>query len=141
MATITSVQTGPWYDPATWVGGVIPNPWIDDVVIASGHTVVILPYSYVSIADNHVLTVQGGGLLVIVGGLDVFYFAVLDVQGDLDIVAGAWLYVYDDGYPFPLLLADVRVHGACDRSGRTCAGFCEKTSQGATSPVMGPGYL
>ena len=38
QAQITSGQSGGWADPATWVGGVVPDA-TTDVVIAAGHTV------------------------------------------------------------------------------------------------------
>lgn len=36
--------------------------------------------------------------MIVVGGVDAFYYGILDVQGDLGIIAGACVYLWDDGY-------------------------------------------
>jgi hypothetical protein len=97
MATITSAQTGWWGDPNTWVGGVVPDMSIDDAIVANGHAVLIEPESYVVLVDGRNLTVENGGVLVVVGGLEVFYYGWLGVDGDLVIISGAYVSLYDDG--------------------------------------------
>jgi len=97
VATITSAQTGIWSDPTTWVDGVVPDMTVDDAIIANGHTVVILPSDYIVLVDGHMLTVENGAQLIVVGGLEVFYYGSLFVDGELDIVSGAYVSVYDDG--------------------------------------------
>jgi hypothetical protein len=97
MATITSAQTGWWGDPTTWVGGVVPDMSIDDAIVAGGHAVVIEPESYIVLVDGQNLTVENGGLLAVVGGLEVFYYGSLYLDGDLIIVPGGYVSLYDDG--------------------------------------------
>lgn len=97
MATITSAQTGWWGDPNTWVGGVVPNMSVDDAVVAEGHGVIIEPESYVVLVNGRNLTVDSGGALVVIGGLEVFYYGSLNLDGDLIAISGAYLSLYYDG--------------------------------------------
>jgi len=97
MATITSAQTGWWGDPTTWVGGVVPDMSVDDAIVANGHGVVIEPESYIVLVDGQNLTVENGGLLAVIGGLEVFYYGSLYLDGDLIIVSGAYVSLYYDG--------------------------------------------
>lgn len=97
MATITSAQTGWWGDPNTWVGGVVPDMSVDDAIVANGHGVVIEPESYIVLVDGQNLTVENGGLLAVIGGLEVFYYGSLYLDGDLIIIPGGYVSLYDDG--------------------------------------------
>jgi len=80
------------------VGGVVPDTAVDDVIIASGHMVVILPYSYVALANSHMVTVENGASLLVVGGIEVLDQAILQVNGEFEVLSGAWASVYYDGY-------------------------------------------
>ncbi len=97
MATITSAQTGMWGDPATWVGGVVPNMSVDDAIVADGHLVVIEPDSYIVLVDGRTLTVNSGGMLGVVGGLEVFFYGSLYVGGELIAISGSYVSIYDEG--------------------------------------------
>lgn len=60
-ASITSSTSGDWSDPATWVGGVVPDPG-DSATIKQGHAVTLT--GDVSIST---LEVEGGGMLTATG--------------------------------------------------------------------------
>lgn len=111
MATITSAQTGWWGDPNTWVGGVVPDMSVDDAIIAQNHGVLIEPESYIVLVDGQNLTVEDGGALVVIGGLEVFFYGSLYLDGDLIIIPGGYMSLYDDGY------SDVNSGGAITLDG------------------------
>jgi hypothetical protein len=105
VATIISAQSGYWDDPATWVGGVIPNLAVDDVVVADYHVVTgdassltlysgrfITIQSYGVLELGTQLTVESGASVYVEGGL--YIYAYLEVQGYVQVAAGGWL----DGY-------------------------------------------
>ncbi|MFC1679236.1 right-handed parallel beta-helix repeat-containing protein, partial [Elusimicrobiota bacterium] len=78
-ALINSAQTGPWSDPATWVGVSTPTA-SDEATILSGHTVTVAITSAAvstttisgtlsfSRVENSSLTVVGGSVTVTAGG-------------------------------------------------------------------------
>jgi hypothetical protein len=97
--TITSAQTGNWADPATWVGGVIPNS-NNNVVIAASHVVT----SNVNISRMQDLTVNGGGSFLYFSTAtntvsQIFGNLTIDTLGSFNIgtsgssAVSRWLYV------------------------------------------------
>jgi hypothetical protein len=60
-ATITSTTSGDWSDPATWVGGVVPDT-ADTAVIKTGHSVTLT--GDVTVSN---LTLEGGATLALQG--------------------------------------------------------------------------
>ena len=102
MATIWSAQSGYWDDPDTWQGGVVPDLSVDDVVVASYHTVTA-DGSSLTLAGGRTITIEGYGVLElgtqltvesgasvhVQGGL--YVYAYVDMQGYLLVDAGGWL--------------------------------------------------
>ena len=79
-ATITSTASGGnWNNAGSWIGGVVPGTG-DDVIITSGATITVSAF-----ANARSLDVSG---TLIVNDL-----AILTIQGDLTIEAGAYLYL------------------------------------------------
>jgi len=71
VAIFVSVQSGDFYDPATWNTGSVPDLSVDDVVIGNDHEVVLGPGHWVTLAPGRLIAVAAGGTLRIQGGLDV----------------------------------------------------------------------
>jgi hypothetical protein len=102
MATIWSAQSGYWDDPDTWQGGVVPDLSVDDVVVASYHTVTadgssltlaggrtitIEAYGVLELGTQ--LTVESGASVYVQGGL--YVYAYVEVRGYLQVDSGGWL--------------------------------------------------
>jgi hypothetical protein len=101
--TILSAQSGDWTNPATWVGGIVPDLTADDVVI--GHSVAIPSGSALSLAGGRSLEVQSGAQLSIgdnfmheagswinlAGSLSIQSGVMLDGYGELTVSSGGWL--------------------------------------------------
>ncbi|MFH2036763.1 MAG: hypothetical protein ABIJ45_10205, partial [Candidatus Zixiibacteriota bacterium] len=84
---ITSAQSGPFEDPNTWVGGVVPTS-ADDILITSGHTVSVNDNSpecnSVSFADNTAnFDMNAGGMLTVYGDFTL-------AATDHNAFAGGW---------------------------------------------------
>ena len=78
--TIFSAQSGYWHDSSTWVGGAVPNPSNDDVVIMSGHTVE---------AHNSIYLDSGRSLMIQENDDPNIALDVLDCLAEL-VPAGKW---------------------------------------------------
>lgn len=61
---IVSAQSGPWEDPATWVGGVVPVCG-NNTIIANTHTVVV----NAAAANTGNLLINAGGVLTVSGNV------------------------------------------------------------------------
>ncbi|GMV98446.1 MAG: hypothetical protein AMXMBFR83_27960 [Phycisphaerae bacterium] len=105
MATIISAQSGYWDDPTTWVGGVVPDLYTDDVVVADYHTVTA-DGSSLTLANGRLITIESDGMLelgtqltvesgatvYVHGGLHVY--AYIEVQGYLQVDTYGWVDDY-----------------------------------------------
>ena len=105
MATITSAQSGYWDDPDTWVGGVVPDLYNDDVVVADCHSVTMysgpLTLAYgreITISQYGMLElwydlmVESGASIYVQGGLAVSSY--LAVEGYVQVAGTGWLDDY-----------------------------------------------
>lgn len=96
MAFFVSAQSGNWHDPLTWDQGAVPDLGVDDVIVASGHEVVLESSEYESLEPGHLLAVGTGGTLRIQGGIDAYGSDVI-VVGDL-IAEGSHLAIWGGGH-------------------------------------------
>ncbi|MFB3894544.1 MAG: hypothetical protein ACE15C_21285 [Phycisphaerae bacterium] len=87
---VTSIQSGYWGDDATWDSGYVPDLMTDDVAIASGHTVTVNYYDYLTC--NHYLLVNAGGQLDIEGNLSIENGGSLDLYGRVNLYGFTNLY-------------------------------------------------
>jgi hypothetical protein len=96
VAFFVSAQSGNWHDPLTWDQGAVPDLSVDDVIVASGHEVVLESSEYESLEPGHLLAVGTGGTLRIQGGIDAYGSDVI-VVGDL-IAEGSHLAIWGGGH-------------------------------------------
>jgi len=94
VSLIVSAQDGPWTNPDTWVGGVVPNPFMtddvavfhavsrdEDLFIGNGHYVYIGPYAE---TGGQLMLMSGAGLFIDVGLLEIDgEFLSMDSFGDV----------------------------------------------------------
>lgn len=67
MATILAAASGPWSDPATWAGGVLPGP--SDIAAANGKTITIdTDVSVVTVTNAATGGAVAGGGFTVTGG-------------------------------------------------------------------------
>jgi len=93
MALIQSAQSGLWDDPATWQGGSVPNPNVDDVEIIAPH-IVRLDFIYSVLAGRSVQIDSGAALLIVQNGA-LMVAGTLMVSGQVSL-AGGLLLLNDD---------------------------------------------
>src|SRR5690349_3334465 len=78
--TITSAQSGNWFTPSTWVGGVVPGI-NNDVIIDNGHTITF--QSFLDDAKMKNLTVRPSGTISSLGtittGEDLINYGIINL--------------------------------------------------------------
>ncbi len=89
--TITSMQSGNWNDPATWVGNSVPGS-ANDVVVAATHTVTM----NVSGSTVNGLTVNASGVLIIASGNSFFVSQDVSNSGTININANGGLRISEN---------------------------------------------
>lgn len=94
--TIYSAQSGDWSSTSTWVGGVVPDLYNDDVVIAAGHTVAIQSGDSLTLGSGRWLSVEGSATLDLYGYLQLDYGSSTTVDGGIYVESGYSLYAYGD---------------------------------------------
>lgn len=108
--TIYSAQSGDWFDSYTWDGGNVPDPYYDDVVIGSGHSV-YANSSFNNFASGRYLTVESGASLSLGASVGFDSGSSLDISGSLDVQSGYYLYFF--GYLNIQSGGSLNVYGYC----------------------------
>ncbi len=83
----TSATSGPWSNPATWVGGIVPGPSAN-AIIATGHIVSIDNVTDVNTNNN--VTVNGT-LTINSGSINPFNNVIVDALGTITVNTGGSL--------------------------------------------------
>ncbi|HBI34355.1 MAG TPA: hypothetical protein DEA43_01615 [Candidatus Moranbacteria bacterium] len=68
-ATITTAQTGDYSATSTWVGGVLPDPALDTVVVAVGHTLTLDDTRSIPATTIEGSLTQGTGVVTTLAGV------------------------------------------------------------------------
>jgi len=83
----TSATSGPWSNPTTWVGGIVPGPSAD-AIIAVGHIVSI--DNVTDLNTNNNVTVNGT-LTINSGSINPFNNVTVNAAGTVNVNAGGFL--------------------------------------------------
>lgn len=94
--TIYSAQSGDWSSTSTWVGGVVPDLYNDDVVIAAGHTVTIQSSDSLTLGSGRWLSIEASAVLEIYGYLQLDSGSSTSIDGGVYVESGYSLYASGD---------------------------------------------